>query len=257
MCWLVSQFGRDRLLDGKVILPTEEYFPAPYDQSEGGARILLDQVCGYMDVDPASVDLFFYSERQQVVLNIEVVRPEGGTAGLYREQNARTTISLEISRLADPISVVATFAHELCHAHLLGAGRISPKEDDHEPLTDLATVYFGMGIFVANATLRDKSYHVGNWEGWSISRQGYLTAPILAYALALFAWLRRETQPGWAGYLRLDVRSPFREAQSYRLGKTKKALADREEAAQRAKSLGKHESAPELRTSIIHPPGIG
>jgi hypothetical protein len=114
-----------------------------------------------------------------------------------------------------------------------------------------------MGIFVANATLRDKSYHVGNWEGWSISRQGYLTAPILAYALALFAWLRRETQPGWAGYLRLDVRSPFREAQSYRLGKTKKALADREEAAQRAKSLGKHESAPELRTSIIHPPGIG
>jgi tetratricopeptide (TPR) repeat protein len=215
MCWLVSQFGQERLLNGKVILPTEEFFPAPYDHSEDGARILLDQVCRYMDVDPASVDLLFYSERQPVALNIEVVRPDGGTAGLYREQNGRTTISLEVSRLADPISVVATFAHELCHAHLLGGGRISRKEEDHEPLTDLATVYFGMGIFIANATLRDKSYHLGNWEGWIISRQGYLTAPILAYALALFAWLRRETQPEWAGSLRLDVRSPFRKALSY------------------------------------------
>jgi hypothetical protein len=139
MCWLVSQFGRGRLLDGKVILPTEEFFPAPYDHSEDGARILLDQVCRYMDVDPAFVDLFFYSERQPVALNIEVVRPEGGTAGLYREQNGRTTIWLEVSRLADPISVVATCAHELCHAHLLGGGRLSPKEEDHEPLTDLAT----------------------------------------------------------------------------------------------------------------------
>jgi tetratricopeptide (TPR) repeat protein len=98
---------------------------------------------------------------------------------------------------------------------LLGNGRISREADDLEPLTDLATVYFGMGIFVANASLRDRNYHVGNWEVWSVSRQGYLTAPILAYALALFAWLRQEAQPDWARYLRLDVRSPFWKALSY------------------------------------------
>jgi len=215
MCWLVGQFGQGRLLDGEVILPNEEYFPDLYDGSEADARILLDRVCRYMDIDAAEVDLSFYSERQQVAAHMEVVRPEGGTAGLYDEQSGRTRIWLEISRLADPTSVVATFAHELCHAHLLGGGRISREEEDHEPLTDLATVYFGMGIFTANAMLRDKSYRDGNWEGWSISRQGYLTAPVLAYALALFAWLRRETRPHWDRRLRLDVRSPFRKALSY------------------------------------------
>ncbi len=370
MCWLVSQFGRERLLDGKVILPTEEFFPAPYDHSEDGARILLDQVCRYMDVDPASVDLFFYSERQPVALNIEVVRPEGGTAGLYREQNGRTTISLEVSRLADPISVVATFAHELCHAHLLGGGRLSPKEEDHEPLTDLATVYFGMGIFIANATLRDKSYQadtanlpavsadtptdaqftqavflmqqgqweeavrllsevlmhdprdgeayqqralaylgLGTWkealtdaeqavrsspddsESFRVRGMAYLESQQCARAVVDFTrYLEAEdvtaadpvrvsrvyysrgtayTKDGELSRAIADFTKAIRRwpqwpvpyearACAYeRLGKTKKALADREEAAQRAKSLGKHESAPELRTCIIHPPGIG
>lgn len=245
MCWLVSQFGRDRLLNGKIILPTEEHFPAPYDGSEADARILLDQVCRYVDVDPACVDLFFYSERQPVALNMEVVRPEGGTAGLYSEESGRTTIWLEVSRLADPISIVATFAHELCHAHLLGGGRISAEEEDHEPLTDLATVYFGMGIFIANATVRDKSYHVGTWEGWSISRQGYLTAPVLAYALALFAWLRQETIPGWSRYLRPDVRSPFRKALSY-LAHTKGVVVLPPEMD----DAGSPECSPDLRPRL-------
>ena len=144
----------------------------------------------------------------------------GGTAGLYSQQGGRTAIWLEESRLADPVSVVATFAHELCHADLLGDGRITRDAADHEPLTDLATIYFGMGVFTANASFRDKSYRSGNWEHWSISRQGYLTAPILAYALALFAWLREEPKPSWARHLRLDVRSPFRKALSY-LAQTK------------------------------------
>jgi tetratricopeptide (TPR) repeat protein len=215
MGWLIGQFGADRLAMGKVILPTDEFFPAPYDGSEADARVLLDQVCQYMDIDPACVDLFFYSERQQIAVNTEVTRPEGGTAGLYSEESGRTAIWLEGSRMADPISVAATFAYDLCHAHLLGDNRISPEEEDHEPLTDLATVYFGIGIFTANSPLRDKSYHAGGMEYFSISRHGYLTAPILAYALAVFAWLRGETEPYWDRYLRLDVRSPFRKAMSF------------------------------------------
>ena len=215
MGWLIGQFGRERLLQGSVILPTDEFFPAAYDGSEADARVLLDQVCQYMDIDPTCVDLSFYSERKQVALNMEVARPEGGTAGLYNQNDGRTKIWLEISHLDDPTSVAATFAHELCHAHLLGGNRISPEEEDHEPLTDLATVYFGMGIFTANATLRDKNYRFGNWEGWSISRQGYLPAPVLAYALALYAWLREEMKPDWDRYLRLDARSPFRKALSF------------------------------------------
>ncbi len=177
-----------------------------------------------MDIPRKDIELAFYSERQSVAFNTELARPDGGTAGLYSEQDGKTIIGLEVSQLADPTAVVATFAHELCHVHLLGGARLSRDEEDIEPLTDLATVVWGMGIFTANAMLRDKSWRVANWEAWSISRQGYLTAPILGYALGLFAWLRQETRPEWADYLRRDVRSYFRKALAYFV-ETKDALS--------------------------------
>ena len=84
-----------------------------------------------------------------------------------------------------------------------------------EPLTDLATVFFGLGIFSANALLRDRSSHVGNWETWSTSRQGYLAAPVWGYALALFARLRDEAKPDGIHFLRPNVRSPCRGGLAY------------------------------------------
>ena len=189
-------------------MPNEDYFPAAFNGSEPTSTILLDQVCEYIDVDPASVDLLFYSERQRLTRFTEIVRPDRGAAGLYSKQNGRTTIWLEVSHLADPITIVATFAHELCHAHLLGGGRISSEEADHEPLTDLATIYFGMGIFTANASLRqDKTTRAGNSESWSISRQGYLTN--FGLRIGAVRLVSSERGPDWAGHLRLDVRSPF------------------------------------------------
>jgi hypothetical protein len=55
LTWLVGQFGWDRLLYGPVVLPTEEFFPDPYDGSADDVRRLLTRVCQYMDVDPAKV----------------------------------------------------------------------------------------------------------------------------------------------------------------------------------------------------------
>ncbi len=111
------------------------------------------------------------------------------------------------------MSLVATIAHELGHVHLLGDGRISADEEDHEPLTDLLTVFLGVGIFPANSVIRDVNWHSGNMEGWSISRQGYLTAPMFAYALALFAYIRGEYKASWSKHLRLE--RPFTVSQEH------------------------------------------
>jgi hypothetical protein len=42
-------------------------------------------------------------------------------------------------------------------------------------------------------------------------RLGYLTAPMHGYALARYAWLRGETDPGWAGYLDTNPRACLRQ----------------------------------------------
>src|SRR5262249_54398499 len=113
--------------------------------------------------------------------------------------------------LDDPLAMVATMAHELGHVLLLGQGRVSADVEDHEPLTDLLTVFLGLGIFTANSVLREHYWDAGAVSGWSMGRSGYLTMAMYGYALSLFAWMRGEVQPSWAKELRLDVRSAFKE----------------------------------------------
>ena len=96
-------------------------------------------------------------------------------------------------------------------------------EDDYEFVVDLLPVYFGAGIFGANATLMEFE----EWDstlGWLRAfRQGVVTVRVFGYAMALFAWLRAETSPAWARALRPDAaEAPRRRAalppQDRRLG---------------------------------------
>lgn len=205
MAWLVAQFGWDRLLNGTVVLPTEDYFPDPFDGSFAAVRALLDRVAEYMDVDATGLDLELYWEDAT----------QADFAGHYDTRDGRTIIWINRSHLDDPIALVATLAHELGHWHLIGQKRVTGEEDDHEPLTDLVAVFFGLGVFAANSWVRDRTKEFGTYTVWTISRQGYVTAPMFGYALALYAWLRAERKPAWARWLRADARVPFRQSLSY------------------------------------------
>lgn len=205
--WLETEFGREKLQNARVILPRPEFFPDPYQGTEPDARRILDRVCGYMDINPATVLLSLYEDRNPVF--------EGnfrqGTAGLYHPEGGQYRIWVEVTNLQDPQAMVATMAHELGHVLLLGQGRISPEEEDHEPLTDLLTVYVGLGIFTANSVIHENYWHSGQVSGWSMGRRGYLDMRALGYALAKFAQARGEDRPPWMRELRLDVRSAFKQ----------------------------------------------
>jgi hypothetical protein len=207
MLWLTEQFGRDRLRATEVILPSSEYFPDPYSGTPEDAQGMLDRVCGFMRIEPGSVLLDFYEDRNPV----HDEHGRQGTAGLYDEAQGKYRVWVEVSNLDDPLGMVATMAHELGHVLLLGQGRVSADVEDHEPLTDLLTVFLGLGIFTANSVLRENYWHAGAVSGWSMGRSGYLTMPMYGYALSLFAWMRGEAHPSWAKELRLDVRSAFKD----------------------------------------------
>ncbi len=214
MTWLIEQFGERRLRDVEVVLPTPDFFPDPYDGSEESVRLLLDRVCDYVGVDSERIDLSFYSEVNRPGLVDRRGRPLGGSAGQFQHEH-RITIAIELGQLEDPQSLVATMAHELGHVLLLADGRISDEDEDQEFLTDLLTVFLGLGVFTANATLKERYWTSGEWWGWSIGKQGYMSQRMYGYAFALFAWLRGEADPLWAGHLRLDVRSPLKKGLRY------------------------------------------
>jgi uncharacterized protein YjbI with pentapeptide repeats len=207
MDWLIGQFGIDRLRTADVILPTEDFFPDAYAGSTDDTRVILDRVCDYAGLDPATIQLDFYQDRNPIL--------EQRTAGWYQAVDGKYAIWVEQSNLHDSLGLVATMAHELAHVHLLGHGRISSETEDHERLTDLLTVFLGFGVITANAVIQESYWHAGAISGWSMGRMGYLTMPIYGYALALFARARGEEQPTWAQHLRPDVLTEFRKAQRF------------------------------------------
>jgi hypothetical protein len=84
-----------------------------------------------------------------------------------------------------------------------------------EPMTDLVTVYLGLGIFTANASCRFTKFRDERREGWSFGRYGYLSEEVYGYALAVFAKERGETDPAWASHLSTNVRTYFRRSAAW------------------------------------------
>ncbi len=209
--WLESQFGRDRLRNVEVVLPNAEFFPDPFEANDESAQRMLDRVCAYMDVDRANVRLQIYADRNEGYIG----NWRQGTSGLYVKRGNEFQIWIEEKNLFDPLSMVATMAHELSHVHLLGGKRVRTNENDHEPLTDLLTVFLGLGVFTANAVIREEYWHAGRTSGWSMGRQGYLGMPEYGYSFSRFALARDEDGSGWVNELRLDVRTAFKQAMRF------------------------------------------
>jgi hypothetical protein len=82
-------------------------------------------------------------------------------------------------------------------------------------LTDLLTVFLGLGIFTANSAFKFNQWTGGGKQGWEAKRLGYLTESMFGYALALFAWARGEDKPQWSKYLEGNVKYYFRSGLKY------------------------------------------
>jgi hypothetical protein len=217
MLWLVGEFGAETPRGARVVLPTDEFFPEPFSGDEEGARVLVERVCGYMGVDPARVEVEFFDDGEgglrRAIPSYESACE--GAAGHYRKRRGKFVVSLEASQAGDPALLVATAAHELAHARLLGEARTHAGREDHEPLADLLTVFLGMGVFTGNAVLGFRQWTDAFTQGWRTERRGYLTERMFGYALALFAHLRGEQRPAWAKHLEGDTRAYFKSAHKY------------------------------------------
>jgi len=204
MQWFSEQFGLEPLRNAEILLPTPEHFPEPYHGTPDDARRLLGRLCEQLQVSQAGVELKVHADEELP-----------GAAGTYEEHDGITTIRIAESQLGDPEQLVATLAHELAHKRLLGEGRISADDSDHEQVTDLLPVYFGAGVFAANAVIRETSITDGRWHSWSIGKWGYLPARLFGHAFALFAWVRNERELSWADHLRRDARTTMLQSLKY------------------------------------------
>ncbi len=210
---LSNLLGRERMLKAQAILPNDEYFPDHYDTTEPCVRRMFKRVCHYMKVDHETVELHVFPDETEELRKIMPYWSGGGSdcAGVFFDDKGDSprVVGVKSSQLKDPLALVATLAHELGHVILLGERLVEKDEPDMEPMTDLVTVYLGLGIFTGNSSERFRKFQEERKIGWSMQRLGYLPQPMFGYALAKFAAERGEARPGWKKYLSTNLKADF------------------------------------------------
>lgn len=214
--WLARQFGLHILLERPVILPTDEFFPDPYDGSPNAVRRLFRRVCNYMEVDPDAVEMKLFTDRTPG--SMAAIDPARGfAAGTWQGGEGpwqKGIVRIERSALDRPADLIGTMAHELAHQRLLGEGRGESDSFDNELITDLTAVYHGFGVFLANNP-RKSTGELRYWPGTKLRRPEYISEPMLGYAMAHIAWFRDEGRPAWAKALRWAPRAVFKQGLRY------------------------------------------
>ncbi len=209
--WLRGEFGDDALR-GEVLLPETMFPPGSYTGSEDDASVVLRRLCDRIGVPTDSVRIEFDDDPDVAPdPRVPVAHQFSGAAGEYRRHGGMAVLAIRRRQLRHPVALAATLAHELAHARLLGERRIDPGRSDGEQLTDLTTIFFGTGIFTANAAFDFSQTQ----SGWQSSNLGYLGETLSGYALAYFAYLRSEREPAWTAALDTNPRAYMRQGLRY------------------------------------------
>src|SRR5262249_12359742 len=123
MGWLAERLGVGRLLDAEVVVPSDDYFPDPYDGTPQDARRLMARLCRYMGIG-----------RHKLKFSVVPDEALPGAAGQYQRKPERDRAGIpgRESMLAGPGGLLATLAHELAHENLIGGGPIDATLPGHQ-----------------------------------------------------------------------------------------------------------------------------
>jgi len=206
--WLVAEFGED-VVHGRVYEPTREHFPMGHVVTEQGVCALMYLIARRMGVHPGHVALDYVAAQPEPRRRWQ--HAYRGPAGHYHEEDGTAVITVYGDQTARRTTLIATLAHELGHVRLLGERRIPDDRPDDEPLTDLLTVVFGLGVVTANAAFD----FTADDRGWQSQRLGYMTEQMYGYALARYTLHRGEPDPPWTRHLDTNPRAYMRQALRY------------------------------------------
>ncbi len=216
MQWLAEQFPEPTLAERKIFTPTKIDIPIKWTVSEESAIAAMHIVADAMQIDRDEVELHFFDDNlREINMGTSVIFIENDPqqitpAGLYHHKNEHGKYEISISRglLDKPQDTIGVLAHELAHVKLLGHKELD-FNDEH--LTDLTTVFFGFGVFNANAAFQFNK----TTDRWSYKNQGYLKQEDWAYSMAILAFMRNEEAPTWSGYLNKTIKKDFENSLNY------------------------------------------
>jgi hypothetical protein len=218
-----SKLGNEKVTKIRMVLPVKEDIPGNFDGSFEETEITVKKICEMLEVDYNRIELTgFKDHREEIENRLSSIMPvwSGGgpsAAGYYSEteNNDKVVISIKKKQFTNPMSLVATVAHEICHYIMLKQWQFPRDREDMEPMTDLLTIFLGFGIFTANSSFHFEQFQEVDKQGWRGETQGYLLEEAIGYALAEWAFLKKDTGKDWQKYLCTNGKAFFKQSMKY------------------------------------------
>jgi hypothetical protein len=215
LAWLLRELAGALPWPRPLLLPNDAFFPvsARLPPEERAAR-LFDclarhvgpgaprcEIAPLASLEPADTGLplvFVAAEPEPAALF-----ERGLGAGPHR-------IHYHPELLADPMRLVAILSHGLAHALLVRVQHEPPGGDEaRDAVTDLAAVWLGAGVFLANSALSICRDEALLYEGLAVRCQGWLGQGDFAFALAVFLHVFPQPRAEVAAHLRPGPRLEF------------------------------------------------
>lgn len=217
--WLLRNTGGMRALreETTLIKPTDEYFPNGGNTESELAESIFRQVKQHAGMSEWPCRLQSQKVDPSVIVAPTVILQGAPTSPLGTfacdSEKEEVTITYNPTSVSDPMSLIATFAHELAH-YLTGSFREEPPGgwENWEFATDVAAVFLGFGIFTANSCFNFTQYTSVETQGWKTSRQGYLSEPEVIHAHAVFSCLMDLPTKESLPHLKSSLRGYFKQA---------------------------------------------
>lgn len=180
--WLLRHTGGfQKFTESALVLPTEQYFPDRGLKGHAGVAALFRRVRQHAGMEdwPFAVEAEKGEPRVVEDASIPVITYQRGTL--------------------DPIALVAHFAREFARHLVMTFDEAPPGgEASREAAVELAAVFMGFGLFMANSAANQVAYQLSEGE--------------LAHALAMFCLLGRKAPDSADTHLNPHLRKHVRLA---------------------------------------------
>ena len=210
--WLLKHYGGDEFYkETELILPTRDFFPEQVSSAEEVAESTFKYVKKYAGMEkwPCKLEAQEPDPERKLAPTLLVQGGENSPLGTFSANNPKEIkITYNPALTSNPSQLVATFAHEL--AHYLTATCPEPPPggwENWEFATDIAAVFLGFGVFMANTAFNFMQYTDVDSQGWSSSRNGYLSEAEFSFSLAVFIKLKEIDPAGVFPYLDSSVKT--------------------------------------------------
>lgn len=215
--WLLRNWGgAEDLRRSPLVTPTPEYFPSSKAVGHARAAHFFDLIKRHAKMEGWDCRLEPQPEKPNPqVSRFVILQPASGSnpSGTFGATSEGVLITYDPAVVKTPTILVATLAHELAHYRLAYVREDPPGgREMEEYATDLATVYLGFGFFGANSAFNFRQHQSVSSQGWSWSRQGYLSERDWAFALAVFFRLTGRNAVEAKEWLKPHLYSDFQKA---------------------------------------------